>query len=243
MSVPVAFSSPSVLSEVQASIDRTEYGALTLDPERARATPLGELVERLARGLDRGPLASAAAAVGAAQLENFPDNLFWDFDCFLASIHRAALDADDYAGYLAATAQTTVGLMELYGQRSEIRFRYVHDFIYGFDWARWVRRDPQERSHVTPFGLGFLQQSESRGRDLLRLIAKDDAWYPRIDQGVSRNPFPFPREPSDELSLYRELAASGNIPIRAWEIGESHDWEPDYDALRRDCAEKLGLVS
>jgi hypothetical protein len=132
--------------------------------------------------------------------------------------------------------------MRLYGQQSKIRFRYVHDFMYGFDWARWVRRDPASRVEADPFGLIFLNESESRGRGILDLIEADDTWYPRLEEGVARNPFPFSREPEDELVLYRDLSARGFIPVRAWRVDATPDCSRDFDAFREARAKALGLI-
>lgn len=231
----------SALADIDARIASLPRGRLTLDPRRAEATPLTDLVSSLADDRQVPHLAAAASAVAEAQLASFPDNIFWDFDFYLASIHRHASAASDYAGYLHDVALLTVGLMQLYGQHSAIRFRYVHDFMYGFDWARWVRRKPSERLGIEPFGPEFLRQTESRGRDLLSLIAADDDWYPRLVRGESRNPFPFPREPHDELRLYRTLAEAGHVPVEAWRLDAEPDAGRDYDAIREQTAASLGL--
>ena len=178
------------LAAIDATIERTPRGALTLDPNRARATSLADLVQTLGDTSQRSHLADAACAVGRAQLEAFPDNLLWDFDFYLASVHDEAAQSGDYPGHLERTTEITVGLMHLYGQKSSIRFQYVHDFIYGFDWARWVRREPATRSQTRPFSLEFLEQSDTRGRALLRLIEDDDevasarGWLRSIDAGL-----------------------------------------------------------
>jgi hypothetical protein len=163
-------------------------------------------------------LAASAAAVAEAQLQSFPENLFWDFDFYLSSIHRHASGTSDYAGYLKNATRITVGLMNLYGQQSVIRFRYVHDFMYGFDWARWVRRDPVVRGGVEPFGLDFLQQTESRGRDIISLVEADD-----------------------ELSLYRLLAERGDVPVEAWRLDARPDANRDFDKVRDEAAGLLRL--
>jgi hypothetical protein len=231
------------LAEVEARIAQTPCGALTLDPSRSTASSLTDVVSRLVESNQSPHLAAAASAVAEAQLEAFPENLFWDFDFYLASIHRHASNASDYASYLEEVTRITVGLMRLHGQQSEIRFRYVHDFMYGFDWARWVRRDPKARQEVEPFGLEFLQQTESRGRDILTLIEADDEWYPRLADDVPRNPFPFSREPEDELQLYRLLAERGYIPVQAWRVDAAPDATRDFDGLREDAARSLELGS
>lgn len=229
------------LTEIDATIENLPAGALTLDPFRERATPIRDLVAHLADRAHEPHLAAAACSVADAQLEAFPENLLWDFDYYLASVHSEALDARDYEAHLQETTAITVELMHLYGQRSKIRFRYVHDFIYGFDWARWVRRNPESRSNTAPFSLEFLQQSRTRGRDILRLIDSDDQVYPKLSGDRPRNPFPFSREPEQELALYRRLAEHDCIPVPAWRIDAFPDASRDFDALRESAAEALGL--
>jgi hypothetical protein len=231
----------TALAEVEAGIRQSPRGPLSLDPSRSAASSPSEVVSKLADARQLPHLASAASAVAKAQLENFPENLFWDFDFYLASIHRHASVTSDYADYLGTVTRITVGLMRLYGQQSAIRFRYVHDFMYGFDWARWVRRDPEARRGVEPFGIEFLRQTESRGRNILALIDADDDWYPRLVDGVSRNPFPFSREPEDELPLYQLLAERACVPVEAWLVDAQPDASRDFDALREGAATSLGL--
>ncbi len=229
------------LLEIEARIQTSRFGALSLDPGRTTASSPTELVSALADSHQLPHLASAAAAVAEAQLRSFPENLFWDFDFYLASIHRDASAASDYTGYLEEVTRITVGLMTLYGQQSVIRFRYVHDFMYGFDWARWVRHDPDARNGIAPFGIDFLRRTESRGREILKLIKADDDWYPKLAEGAARNPFPFSREPEQELSLYRLLAERDCVPTKAWRIDAQADSSRDFDALREDLAASLGL--
>jgi hypothetical protein len=229
------------LAELDARIEQRPFGALTLDPSRSSASSLTDLVATLADPRQSPHLAATASSVADAQLQSFPDNLFWDFDFYLASVHRDASAAPDYAGYLANVTHMTVALMRAHGQQSTIRFRYVHDFMYGFDWARWVRRDLGARNLVEPFGLDFLRQLESRGRDIVTLIEADDDLYPRLPEGVSRNPFPFSREPDEELPLYRLLTERRDVPVQAWRLDAQPDAGRDYDQLREDAAASLGL--
>lgn len=230
------------LPEIDARIADTARGPLTLDARRTEATALSELVACLAGAEQQPHLAAAASAVAEAQLRSFPDNLLWDFDFYLGSIHARASESDDYAVHLEKATAITVGLMRMYGQQSTIRFRYVHDFTYGFDWARWVRRDPERRAGVGPFSLEFLKQIETRGRDILTLIESDDTVYPKLTDAAPRNPFPFSREPDDELRLYRELAECGCVPVEAWRTDACPDAGRDFDALREEVARGLGLA-
>ncbi|MGB5546778.1 MAG: hypothetical protein WCB63_19295 [Polyangiales bacterium] len=231
----------SPLAEVEARIQRSRFGALSLDPGRSAASSPTELVSSLADSRQLPHLAAAACAVAEAQLRSFPENIFWDFDFYLGSIHLDASAAPDYASYLEEVTRMTVGLMTLYGQQSVIRFRYVHDFMYGFDWARWVRRSPEARRGIEPFGIDFLRRTESRGRDILTLINEDDDWYPKLADDTSRNPFPFSREPEEELALYRRLAEKACVPVEAWRLDARPDASRDFDALREDVAASLGL--
>ena len=114
--------------------------------------------------------------------------------------------------------------------------------MYGFDWARWVRRDPGARGGVEPFSVDFLRETESRGQDIIALIEADDDWYPKLADGDSRNPFPFSREPDDELPLYRLLAERGDVPVEAWRLDARLDASRDFDLLREDAARSLDLA-
>ena len=231
----------STLRDVEARIEQTRRGPLTLDPNRDRATPLSEVVESLGTAEQRAVLAGAADAIARAQIDSFPDNLFWDFDYLLSSIHENALRDGDYEGAVGLAKELAVELMMLHGRRSTIRFRYVHDFIYGFDWARWVRRAPPDRADVQPFASEFMRQSLRRGRALLEMIEADDERYPRLRDGQVRNPFRFSREPEGELRLYRDLAEQGSLPLRAWSQDATPSWDRDFDVLREQRAEALGL--
>ena len=242
MTVPAVDQTVATLSEIDARIASTPRGALTLDPDRSLATRLSDVVTALAEPPELRHLAAAASAVAEAQLQSFPENVLWDFDFYLASIHAEACESPSYVAHLDRVMEITVGLMRLHGQQSTIRFRYVHDFIYGFDWARWVRRDPGARLDTGPFSLRFLEQIETRGRDILTLIEADDAHYPKLSGPGARNPFSFSRDPDEELALYRRLAERGSIPVEAWRLDAQPDASRDFDRLREEAAESLGLA-
>jgi hypothetical protein len=228
-----------ILSSLDARIERSLEGPLSLDPRPRRATLLVSLARALGQSA-RAPRSfeSALARVAESQLDHFPGNIFWDFDAFAA--HLATLEHAE----LDETVRISVDLMGRFGMRSPIRFRYVHDFMYGFDWARWVKRKPEERRQVPPFGLAFLRYSHERGGEMLALIADDDAKYPRLgEEVVARNPFGFLREPPDEARLLRHLAGEGSVPVRAWEMAPGASWEHEYSERRAEAARALGLGS
>ena len=229
------------LDRVDAEIDATKFGRLSLDPNKNEATHLVDLVQGIVGKEDGAPLAKFVAQVAEAQLRNFPDNLFWDFDYYAKSIWDDACANIDGVAYLEKCSQTATTLMDLYGQHSAIRFRYVHDFLYGFDWARWVKRAPDRATHG-PFGRLFLEYSGQRAHELLALIDNDDRKYPKLESASSRNPFPFMREPNDEKSLYRRLASAGWLPVNTWDADTTPDWGRDYEKERKRFAESLGLA-
>lgn len=230
----------AALAALDARIDR---GArLTLDPAAERPTSLCSLAESLAPGPLRSPFAIALERVARAQLHAFPGNLFWDMDALAASLVRQARRAAEPVTRLNELAGHVARLQNLFGSDTAIRFRYVHDFVYGYDWAKWVKRDPDERRDVGPFDAAFLAYSERRAGELMELIAENDAKYHQLPDGQARNPFGFSREPDDEVRLFRDLAERDLLPIRAWETDPALDWEPPYLALREEHAEALGLA-
>lgn len=227
------------LEALDARIERSLEGPLSLDPRPRRATRLVELAETLSpRARDVEAFVDGMVQVAGSQVEHFPGNIFWDFDALAA--HLATLHRDE----LAETVHISKELMSRFGVRSAIRFRYVHDFMYGFDWARWVKRRPEKRRDVPPFGIEFLRYSHARGGELLAIIARGgDEKYPRLgDDRVARNPFGFRREPPEESRLLRFLAKEGGVPVRAWKIEPEARWEEPYTERREAAARELGLL-
>ncbi len=187
-----------------------------------------------------------AIGVGLARVTDaiesaFPDNIFGDLDHLALSVAREAEGAESPEAHAARAFETVVALMHLFGRETPIRFRYVHDFVYGYDWARWVRKDPATRRHVGPFDLAFLERMERRGRELLSLIEADDAKYPTLPDDRPRNPFGFSREPADERRLFHDLAAHGLLPVEAWRLEAAPQWERAFKELRDERAQALGL--
>ena len=227
------------LGALDARLDADGVERLTLAQGRARATSLAEL-ERHAglEGAMREALVEGLVALVGAVRAHFPDNLFWDLDGLVAITAREAGDAEA----LTRAFERLVALHALFGERGPIRFRYVHDFLYGFDWARWVRRDPAARGAVHPFSGRFVAVMLERGERLLDQIADTDAKYPPLPDARHRNPFGFSREPADEARLLRDLAARQLVPVAAW-TGEARAvWDRPYAQERQERARALGLV-
>ncbi|WP_157595128.1 hypothetical protein [Plesiocystis pacifica] len=189
------------------------------------------------------------------QLDAFPGNLFWDLDLIAADVLRQGLESaggPDGAAALALVEDRfarMVRLQALYGRGTAINFTYVHDFVYGFDWAKWVRREPSVQRDVPgPFSAEFLGYMERRGHELLELIAADDGKYPTLAAGVPRNPFPFSREPAAEVELHAELARRDLIPVPTWDAGAiaidwDQRWREPFQDRRVEVAGELGLLS
>ncbi len=173
----------------------------------------------------------------SATLEHFPENIFWDFD-YLARSIRGLEPAPRIE-----VAQLIVGLNRRFGRTSVIAFRYAHDFLYGFDWARWAKKAPETRASIGPFAAVFLRSMDQRGRELEQLIAHNDSKYPQLPAGAARNPFEFSREPDDEFRLFSVLAERKLIPVPAWDREANLDFEPGYTRLRTETARELGLGS
>ncbi len=221
----------------------------TLDPARERASSF----ERIGRALlprtseladgTAAALADGLSALATAVLDHFPENLFWDLDWLAASfLSEAAREPPRAPARLAESFAAAVELHALFGRVTAIRFRYVHDFAYGFDWAKWVRRDPPARGGVGPFDLAFLHAMRARGRELLALIEQDDATYPRLAGDGARNPFAFSREPEAEAALHRDLARRGLVPVRAWTFDDPPVWDLAFAEQRVARARAMGLT-
>jgi hypothetical protein len=213
----------------------------SLAPGRTRATSLVELADLFAPLPADAAMAAASALVAVADAlrVHFPENVFADLDVVAGQL---ADDARRSPRRASETAERLVALHQLYGRSTTIRFRYVHDFLYGFDWARWVAAEPDPRKHELPFGRGFLDRSLERGRELLGLIAEDDPKYRRLEPGEVRSPFPFRRDPEAETRILLALAEGDAIPVCAWDPTARGTWDRPFVRLREEKARSLGLL-
>ena len=216
------------------------HGRASLQPVVERARSLEAIVAEAREEL-RGALAAQLEEIAEAQLEAFPENIFWDYDALAAAL----VDAGE-ASAMARLGQKLCAVFRLYGGGTGIAFRYVHDFVYGFDWSRWVRRAQPEareaRAAQGPFSEPFIDYTLERGDELLELIAEDDERYPQLEAGTPRNPYSFSREPEEEAELFRALAVRSMIPVEAWRPRPKGRWDQDYRALRAELSKELGLT-
>lgn len=233
------------LREADAQLDDEGVIRATLAPERSEATRMEGLGARAAEaGLPsaaQSALADGLIALSNAIAKHFPENIFWDLDFPVGNVCRRALEQADPTAFVAAQTARLVELQAIYGCHTPIRFRYVHDFTYGFDWAKWVQKDPEARRGVAPFDPTFLNFSANRGHELLALIEADDQKYPQLRDEKHRNPFGFRRDPEAETQLYRHLARGGHLPVETWRWDGAPAWDRPYADDRLEQALALGL--
>ena len=212
----------------------------SLAPDRARALTPRELAERVTTGQgDEARLwafTHGLRDIVHALAEDFPDNIFWDLDYPARCLWDAGGPRE-----MEAFTRRVVALCHGFGARSALRFRYAHDFFFGYDWARWVQREPERRSAIRPFDATFLHYLEGRREELLALVARDDAKYSRLQGAEFRNPFGFSREPDEELRLHQVLAREDLIPVKSWRMDGEPRWDRPFADLRTETARRLGL--
>ncbi|MHC5938848.1 hypothetical protein [Nostoc sp.] len=219
---------------------------LSLNPHKTLITSFAELgnliVEQNTDIQILTNLQETLVSIVHTQLQNFPENIFWDFDFLVSSMLRQALIADEGAvSFLTVFGEKMVSLIEMFGNKTEMRFRYVHDFMYGFDWARWVQKEPQKRAHIEPFSLIFLDYLLVKGKELLQRISHGQVTsYKLCDTGY-RNPFTFSREPEDEYRLLTCLAEEQLIPVAVWNWNASPVWNKPFQEIRQQLALKLDI--
>ena len=217
----------------------------TLDPDQTRALLPTAVLDRVVQpGV---PIAFTEAFIEglvetyAAMLTAFPANLLWDLEALAVSVWRQGAADPARPTVVRHLWGRVAALQHLFGVHGPIRFRYIHDFIYGYDWARWVAEEPDTRAGIGPYDAAFVERMHHRGAELLELIDAGDAKYGPLHGDDPRNPFGFSREPEDELALHRHLAAAGDVPVRAWSVDAVPDWTRDYGKLRDDAAEALRI--
>ncbi|MEH2261550.1 hypothetical protein [Nostoc sp.] len=219
---------------------------LSLNPQKTLSTSFAELenliIEESSDIQILTTLQETLESIVRAQLQNFPENIFWDFDFMVSSMLRQALIADEGAiPFLKLFGEKMVYLTKMFGINTEIRFRYVHDFMYGFDWARWVQKEPQNRASVEPFSLVFLDYLLVKGKELVQRINHGQVVsYKLCDTGY-RNPFTFSREPEDEYRLLTYLAEEQLIPVAVWNWNASPVWNKPFQEMRQQLALKLNI--
>jgi hypothetical protein len=234
-----------LLDEILA---QASVNLFTLNPHKKSITSfveLGNLITKETRDSQIiTTLIHTLEIIVCAQLRNFPENIFWDFDFMVSGVLRQALAEQDCAiAFLEKFAQKMVSLTELFGIQSEIRFRYVHDFIYGFEWARWVQKVPAKRAKIEPFSLTFIDYLLDKSQELKQRIHQGRSQNYNLCAEGFRNPFSFSREPKDEYLLFTHLAQQKLIPVPTWSWNAVPIWNQPFGDLREELALKLNIKS
>jgi hypothetical protein len=230
-----------VSSSLLQPAEVTTRRAASLAPTREWAYDTDALVAELIRATDDDRRIDATTyaltRLEDALARSFPDNIFCDLDYLSRCLWSAGSPTQ-----IEQLGERLVALMRGFGCESPIRFRYAHDFLYGFDWARWVRKDPPARAHVGPFDAQFVHYLERRQREILTLVRGGDEAFGVIEPGAYRNPFCFARTPREERVLHTKLAERDLIPVRAWRSDGKRSWQKPYTELRAELAESLGFT-
>lgn len=212
----------------------------SLDPFRIKASTPSVIGFVLTQGLSKQEtffLEDQMTQIVLSQHDNFPENIFWDLEALFS--HLCSLNSSKEQKEFTANI---LDLHEKYGEKNSINFAYVHDFVYGFDWYRWVKKDFAKRKKVKPFDLVFLDYLEKRSLELYELIRNNDAKYPSLKSGVKRNPFGFNRSFREEIRLHLKMAELDFIPWKAWLFKPMIDdslWEKDMTEERKMLGKKI----
>lgn len=210
----------------------------SLSPERECCLSLEEMGLLLREvGADPELCVIVVAMLGLLREDvrrHFPENIFYDDE----ALALALVQSQDIEGLFGKVRV----LLALFGAQSPIKFRYVHDWLYGYDWVKWVSRNP-EFADSKPFSEAFVDYMMKRGEEILASIsAKDDETYKPLNDDSARNIFGFSRVPADELLLFESLSKEGSIPLVAWDINATLCADRDYFELRQQRAKALGLT-
>ncbi len=185
-------------------------------------------------------LAGLCLDIIKAQIRHYPQNVFYDMDFMVHECVRMSLQQENGHAFLLMLSERLQALMATFGKETKISFQYVHDFSYGFDWAKWVGKSPEHRKNIGAFDPLFLDYLQSRGKEMLALIEVNDEKYAPLKSGEKyRNPFSFARTPAEETTLMRSLFAQNLIPLPLWDWDGVAVWDKDYQAERKIIAERL----
>lgn len=223
---------------LQRAFDLVKSNALyfkTLNPKQKKPTAFPHLLDNIPNA--RPEVAICVSAVIESVLYHFPENIFWDFD-YMAQWFASIKSNEE----LKENCQQICLLQKLFGRESLVYFRYSHDFLYGFDWARWITKDPQHNHNSPPYSEKFMSHLEVRSVELSALIQKGDKDYFSNEDKKFRNPFKFDRKPQEETLLFTKLAAENDLPFQPWETnGGVFNWQKDYTAIREKYARDIGI--
>jgi len=218
----------------------------SLNTSKKTATSFYQLGSALYKNTDNKLLLDSYCTyffkVSQAQFFHFPENIYWDTDYLFFSAYFEIEKAKKQEEYLKEYMELLIDLLVLFGKHSNIKFRYLHDFTYGFDWAKWVKKNIKNR-RVGPFALPFIQRMYKRGKELEKLIIQNDIKYHQLEKTQKfRNPFLFLREPAEEIKLLEHLYKIDFIPVRCWRSDGKPNWNKSFDAERNKISKELQIL-
>ncbi|XMO23779.1 hypothetical protein ACKZJ7_13805 [Leptospira sp. 'Mane'] len=185
--------------------------------------------------------AEAVSEIVHGVMDHFPENIFWDFDYIVWKIIENAIRSEsDFERSIDLTKENFLNIFSIFGRHSTIKFRYIHDFIYGYDWLKWMLEKKRPGDNPDPYGFDFLDYISLRGVEMISLIKENDKNYPELN-GAYRNPFLHSRSDEDEIILMTDLALTGNIPIEAWNQQTNLKWDRNYSLIRHERSKQMGI--
>ncbi|MDF3818532.1 hypothetical protein P3G55_01395 [Leptospira sp. 96542] len=186
-------------------------------------------------------LSDSIFSIVKAVVYHFPENIFWDFNFLVRQLAQISkFSSPNFFSTIRSLSIQIIRIFEIFGNHSKIKFRYIHDFIYGYDWLKWMLEKKKDTDDINPFGFDFLNYIESRGLELQALIDQNDSKYPMLNDEY-RNPFLFIRTTEEEMNLHKELSRLHQIPIEAWDGFAVPKYDQNYSAIRLEVSKQLGI--
>ena len=209
----------------------------SLNPQAEKIPGLDEVIEGV-QGESRQDIARGLVNLAVCSNAHFPENIFFDVRYLATWLDQNTRPCAEARSWLSQYFLLLQELFTLFGNSTPIRFRYVHDFLYGYDWSRWIQKHPED-AQWHPYSLEFLHIMQRRGHEILAEIHPDHAVYPPVGEAVHRNRFAFNREPEHERALLKELAATGRLPMEAWASPAGPLATTDFHGDREQVAQGL----
>lgn len=173
--------------------------------------------------------------------DNFPQNIFYDLDYLFYQILQESKTSEiGFEPKLNEFQNSLNSIFTIFGIHSSVKFRYIHDFIYGYDWLKWTLEKKGSQEIESPLGEPFLNYITNRGKELENLIEGNDKNYPVLNEPF-RNPFLFVRSTQEEEILHSNLSIDHLIPLEAWNLFAIPKSDKNYSEIRTKRALELGI--
>ncbi|NCN10043.1 MAG: hypothetical protein GW938_09390 [Leptospira sp.] len=235
------------LEEIDRILINNSISYLSLCPDKKYATPIKKLIEQEQENFetdaDINNWIDFCHKLIEESVSNFRENIFWDFDFLIHSLVIEYKVSSIKQEFIENRKEKIKSIFRLFGSKSLIRFKYLHDFLYGYDWYKWQTQSQESSNELKPFGDSFLNYIESRGKELIELIERNDTNYPALENEESRNPFYFSRDKEEETLLWKSLAKDNLIPIPSWQRKIPISLSHNFSEIRNQRAIDLQITS